>query len=462
MKVIAATDFSPNATDAARGAARLARKLGDSVILLRVIDPPSAMYPELGLVAPEILASLRDAAERDLAKLKGLLAGEGVSIETRILVGSPAQTIVKLAEDEAARLVVVGSHGRGAAARFFWGSVADRTVQRAKCPVLVLREGSAPFDMWVDGTRALRIVVGVDRGPGTQAALAWIRELRKAGRCDVTMVHEYWPPAEYSRLGLRPPGDLLKTDPEVVAVLERELRSSGVHLENDGRGEAKLIIQAAWGRTVDSLAMVTDAEKADVLVVGTRQLNGWQRLKEGSTTLGTLHATQIPVFSVPVASLKEPAQHEEPVLRSVLVATDFSEAGNAAVAHAYGLLRGRGGTVEICTIVERHLPAPVFAYDDREEPVAPEPRARLETALRGLVPDDAARQGIKTNVHVIGRGLTAQAILQAAERLGVDAIVLGSEGRTGIGRALLGSVAESVMRGSERPVYIVRQQAAGP
>jgi nucleotide-binding universal stress UspA family protein len=60
-------------------------------------------------------------------------------------------------------------------------------------------------------------------------------------------------------------------------------------------------------------------------------------------------------------------------------------------------------------------------------------------------------------VTVVDGGAAKEAIVQAARRLGADTIVVGSHGRTGAARAVLGSVAEAVVRHADRPVYVVRK-----
>ena len=79
---------------------------------------------------------------------------------------------------------------------------------------------------------------------------------------------------------------------------------------------------------------------------------------------------------------------------------------------------------------------------------------------RAEIPGDATEHGIATHVSVLEGRFAAEAILQAAKRLDVDAIALGSHGRRGLGRALLGSVAEEVARKAARPVLIVHRGGA--
>jgi nucleotide-binding universal stress UspA family protein len=143
-----------------------------------------------------------------------------------------------------------------------------------------------------------------------------------------------------------------------------------------------------------------------------------------------------------------------PHILTVLAPTDLSELGNAAVPHAYGLLRGTGGVVELITVHERGLPSPGFAYDVPDELTAAE-RAGIENQLRALIPPEAGSLGITTHVSVIDGGRAAETIVAAAERLHVDAISLGSHGRGAVARAVLGSVAAAVVHGARRPVLVV-------
>jgi nucleotide-binding universal stress UspA family protein len=460
MTIIAAVDLSKASTDAARTAARIARRLRARLVLVRVVEPMATTYPEIAFGSAGVMeASLREAAEKSLAELRAGLAGEEVEVETLVFTGSPAHAITDYAREQNARLVVMGTHGRSPAARLLVGSVAQKTMLEAPCPVLALREGAAPFDEWLAGKRPLRVVVGVDRGgPATEAALEWVRTLGELGPCQVTLVHEYWPPAEYARLGLRGPRELGETDPEVVAILERELRAGLPGIP--GLKDAALIIKAQWGRAADGLALDAHAAQADLLVVGTHQPHGLERLKVGSSALMTLHASRVPVLCVPARSRPPAAAPATvPVIRSVLVATDFSALGNAAVPHAYSLLRGRGGVVELCHVCERTLPSPAYVFDVRDQGLPAAKQHELERQLEALIPAGAADLDVTSHTTVIDGGSAAEQILQAARRLGVDAIVIASHGRSGVSRSLFGSVAEAVVRGSERPVYVVRGPA---
>jgi nucleotide-binding universal stress UspA family protein len=461
MSIIAAVDLSPASVNAARSAALLARMLREKLILIRAIEPISAFYPELVLAGlPDLDAAVRKGTGEALTNI-ALALGDlapSVEIDTRVLAGTAPEVLVGCARDEHASLIVMGTAGRGALGRSLVGSVAQRTMRESPCPVLVLREGAAPFAAWAEGRRPLQVIAGVDRSVASSTALTLLATLRKAGPCDVTLVHEYWPPAEYARLGLRGPRDLGCDDDEVVAVLNRELRDVWAELPPiNGAGRVTTRVRAGWSAPGMELALEADATAADLLVLGTTQAHGFGRLRNGSDAIAALQHGHVPLLIVPARPRPATAAKQPiPLIRSVLVATDLSELGNAAIPQAFALARRAGARVEICHVHERHLPSPSYALTDPPSDLTVERRQEIERALTALVPEEAAELGIGTRVTVIDGGRAPEQILQAAHRLGVDAIVVASHGRGGLGRALFGSVAEAIVHKSDLPVTIVR------
>jgi nucleotide-binding universal stress UspA family protein len=149
-------------------------------------------------------------------------------------------------------------------------------------------------------------------------------------------------------------------------------------------------------------------------------------------------------------------------LRRVLAPTDFSDAGSAAIPYAYAVV-ARGGTLHLLHVVEPvTTPNPLYAHYKPGKIPTPEERARQEAELRArleaLVPPAAQARGVRTSVELVEGREVAERICEAGERLDVDAICIGSHGRTGLARTLLGSVAEEVLRCTRRPVLLVRPQ----
>jgi nucleotide-binding universal stress UspA family protein len=155
----------------------------------------------------------------------------------------------------------------------------------------------------------------------------------------------------------------------------------------------------------------------------------------------------VPAGSLPAATATIP------VIRSILSATDFSPAGDAAVRLACSLV-APGGTVHVAhVIVDKGSTAlePADIFDAKR---APEGNAEaLTLRLKSLVPAAVSGPG-RIQVHVLVSEEPAQAICQAAERLGVDMLCLGTHGRSGLAKLVLGSVTASVLVGTTRPVAI--------
>jgi nucleotide-binding universal stress UspA family protein len=146
--VCCAIDFSEPSLATLREAARLAGRDGAGLTLVHVYARPQpSVAPELGSLVPEQLeAAIRAELEPQLAaaKAEAEAAAPGISVDTILLAGRPAQEIVALAEARGFDLVVVGTHGRRGLRRAVLGSVAEHVVRSAPCPVLVFR----PHEAW--------------------------------------------------------------------------------------------------------------------------------------------------------------------------------------------------------------------------------------------------------------------------------------------------------------------------
>jgi nucleotide-binding universal stress UspA family protein len=146
-KILVATDFS-EAADAALAYGRaLARAFNARLHVLHVVDD---MYLRLGgdayaAVLPELQQDVERLARERLDEL--VVDNDPTPLPTDLIIreGAAAQEIVKYAKDADIDLVVVGTHGRGAMAHLLMGSVAERVVRTASCPVLTVRHPEHEF-----------------------------------------------------------------------------------------------------------------------------------------------------------------------------------------------------------------------------------------------------------------------------------------------------------------------------
>jgi nucleotide-binding universal stress UspA family protein len=295
------------------------------------------------------------------------------------------------------------------------------------------------------------VFLGFDYTVPAEAALTWARELRRAGPCRVTVAYANWPD-ERERLGFpRDPSAARNPEP-VQDALERSLRARVSALVGD---DVRVVVQAARGRADLALLELATEAQADLIVTGTHQQKGLSRLLNPSVSRGLLHAALVSVVTVPAAQALRRVP-PVPVFRRVMVATDFSPLGNRAIAHAFAVAQP-GGLVQIVHVVHP------LALAGGEFESSPGPSAghasyvrACERKLRGVVPDEAESLGLGAEVAVVEDEDPAAAICRQAELFGADVIVMGSQGRSALARVMLGSVAQSVMASSKRPIFIVR------
>ena len=144
----------------------------------------------------------------------------------------------------------------------------------------------------------------------------------------------------------------------------------------------------------------------------------------------------------------------------ILVSTDFSEAGDHAIAHAFRMAADHAAHVVLCHVIEPIVaPNPLYAQYYPGELLTPEIRERAERdaeqALRDRVPQDAPLAKVP-HTTTIGHGTPAEEIMRIAEQQHVDLIVIATHGHTGLKHLFLGSVAERVIRHVHCPVLVVR------
>jgi nucleotide-binding universal stress UspA family protein len=458
--IVCATDFSPLAERALEWAAAMAKRTGGHIDLIHVAPNPSGDSLAMTFDTARFDAEhARQATDRLREAARAAATAFDVSVRPQLLRGAPHEEIAKHARLEDARMIVLGTSGLALIERLLLGSVADRTVRSADRPVVLVPEAPEPR-VWAAGaSRPPRIVAGLGADDDREL-VRFVGDLRRGGAADVAFVHLYWPIGEYDRLGLKGSRDLMKPDPDVVKNLEPGLRAKITMLP--GMGTVSLDVRPAWGEPASNLLVAVEEREADLLVVGAHERHGLARLVSGSMARRLArHSRYVPIAVVPTeAHAPRSAAQEVPRVRTVLAVTDLSPLGNAGVAHAYSLMRGTGGTVELCHIHEHSLPNPAYAYERPEQNLTDIERARLISELRALIPRDAESLGISTHLTVVDGGRAGEAIVQAAERLDVDVICLASHGRTGLARAVLGSVAQEVVHRARRPVFVVRGRAA--
>jgi universal stress protein A len=141
-RILVPTDFSGPSEAALACARDVAARFGGSLHLLHVADDPYSVYgSEVYVPAVERLreAILEDAVRRMNDQLLPSNIHER-HVTTEAMIGSSAEAIVDVAVSQHIDLIVMGTHGRGGMSHLLLGSVAERVVRTAPCPVLTVRE----------------------------------------------------------------------------------------------------------------------------------------------------------------------------------------------------------------------------------------------------------------------------------------------------------------------------------
>ena len=147
-RILVPIDFSPHSEQALRYAVALADKFGAQLFLVHAFQDVSIYQTEVVSGAPPIMPpveQLTASARGDMERLVKDKQLERFNTHTEIIEGAPVEEIVDYAKEKDIDLIVMGTHGRGWLAHAIMGSVAEKVVRKAPCPVLTVRLAEHEF-----------------------------------------------------------------------------------------------------------------------------------------------------------------------------------------------------------------------------------------------------------------------------------------------------------------------------
>lgn len=215
-------------------------------------------------------------------------------------------------------------------------------------------------------------------------------------------------------------------------------------------GETTVRTALRRGTPAEGILDYVDAFDVDLLAMGTHGRTGVDRFVTGSVTEQVVRHAPVPVLTVRVTDRSDVTAGYD----DVLVPTDGSDAATAAVEHGFAIAEETGAEIHALSVVE------VGDIVVEAEDAPPEEAvADLEAEGERAADDVAARaesDGLDASIEV-REGYPDDEILTYAEEHGVDCIVMGTTGRTGLSRYLLGSTTERVIR--HAPVAVLAVNA---
>lgn len=250
---------------------------------------------------------------------------------------------------------------------------------------------------------------------------------------------------------------VIETNPEYAALapqlIEKAEKTAMDHL---AAVKARATAEGVNAETIiregeDSYAYVTEEairNKSTMIIMGRRGRKGLKRLVMGSTTARVIGHAPCSVLVVPRAAKVE--------FKSIVVATDGSKYSAAAASEAIGIAKRNNAKITALAVVPADIAMPTdvdFAAVQREK-LADQELAVAEKHAKA-VKDAAQQEGVDVKAFVV-TGKPADAIIETAKEQNADLIVVGSHGRAGLEKLLLGSVTERVIVLASSAVLVVK------
>ena len=288
-------------------------------------------------------------------------------------------------------------------------------------------------------TRIEKILLATDGSEYSEGAIREAVKLAKRCGSSLTVVSVIESNPEFDALA-----------PQITEKRERTARE-GLESVKERAGREGVVCETIVRRGEDAyhgIAEEATRNKSTLIVMGRRGKTGLKRLVMGSVTARVIGHAPCNVLVVPKAS--------EMRFNSIIVATDGSKYSSTAAGEAIGLAQRNKSRLTVVAAVPSELMTPTdidFTMNQKELLAESEMREAEKNAK--AVKEAALKSGVEAKAFVM-TGRPADTIIEIAKDKVADLIVLGSHGRTGVERLLMGSVAERVIVLASCPVLVVK------
>ena len=289
-RILCPLDFSEFSARAFDYAGSLARRYKSKLLLEHVVylafpaDPSYLNAEAIDTVA----RGLSDFARKQLEDLVRKHSGQGIEMESFVEEGDVTDTILALAQARAVDLIVMGTHGRHGLDHVLLGSVTEKVLRKARCPVLTVRQPAREFVAPADRLEPVhlrKILFGVDFSTYSERALLYALSLAEEYKAELTLLHvmEDFPLHQ----------DLTTVTSEVVQKLERLLPPSA-------RASSLLKPRLRVGKPYEEIIRSARETDTDLIILGVRGRNALDLAIFGSTSHRVIQNGPCPVLTVPL------------------------------------------------------------------------------------------------------------------------------------------------------------------
>ncbi len=288
-------------------------------------------------------------------------------------------------------------------------------------------------------THAEKILLATDGSEYGEGAIREAIKLAKACASNLTVLSVIDYNAEFEALAPQIVEKKEKAARKFLDAIEARARQEGIDCES-------LILEGE-----DVYRSITDEalkKKSTMIVMGRRGRTGLKRLVIGSVTARVIGHSPCNVLVVP-----KDAQLD---FKNIVVATDGSKYSTAAVSEAVAIAKRNGSALTVISAMPSELltPTDIDFTMNQQQLIAEQEMKETEKNAKEAK-ETAQKEGVDVKAFVLS-GRPYEAIIQTAQETKADLIVLGSHGRTGIEKFLMGSVAERVILLSSCPILVVK------
>jgi nucleotide-binding universal stress UspA family protein len=295
--ILVCTDFSAESIKALSYATAFAQKFNAKLWLIHIGEPTPAFSGLEGI--PIIIddAQLQKNSERRLAEFAAEHIPSNVSVSPLVRNGSAFEEIVSIAKARNIDLIIISTHGRTGLKRILFGSTAERIVQRAPCPVLVVRDREHDFlqkPSKSDGERAIkldRILAPTDFSDCSKKALQYAIAFAKQFRSEIQCLHVLEILYEVEEAGIAETQAFQKSRQE-ASKRQMETFVEEAIGQAPAKGEIKL------GSPYREIIQMADDRHVDLIIIGTHGRSGLGHFLLGSTTERVVRHARCPVLVV--------------------------------------------------------------------------------------------------------------------------------------------------------------------
>jgi nucleotide-binding universal stress UspA family protein len=287
-RILCPTDFSEFSGRAYDYAQSLAKHYDAKLFLEHVVQPLTSAYPYYAFPdsVNEINWNLYANAETQLQEFMKVHTRNGRKPECIVHEGIATDSILSFADKQGVDLIVMGTHGRHGVDRLTMGSVTEKVLRKAQCPVLVVRKPAHDFVAPSDKETAVqlrKILFATDFSQNSDKALGYALSLAMEYNAELILLHvlEEIPPST----------DLQTATAEITGQLERPIPP-------DARNWCTIKSVVRVGKPYQEVIQLAGELQTDLVVMGVRGRSGLDLALFGSTTHRVIQLGPCPVLAV--------------------------------------------------------------------------------------------------------------------------------------------------------------------